>query len=209
MDGAGNLYIADAWNYRIRGVDSVGNITTIAGIGSSRSSPSIGDGGPALEAWLFPKGVSVDRAGNLYIADTSNNRIRFMSNGCDDANSGEASPLRRDPLKQATYSAKQVIRVMVTFSEPMVVAGRPQLAIEVGGVDRAAVYGKRHGGPRCFLPTRSTKGNNDTDGREHRGKRPDARRGGGSETLPTMTRSWIMPAWRPMWGTRWKGSGRC
>ena len=161
-DGAGNLYIADTWNYRVRRVDSVGNITTIAGIGSSRSSPSIGDGGPALEAWLFPKGVSVDRAGNLYIADTSNNRIRFMSTDAT-MPTVESIAIASDPLKQATYSAKQVIRVMVTFSEPMVVAGRPQLAIEVGGVDRAAVY-ESGMGAALFFAYPVNEGDNDTDG---------------------------------------------
>ena len=73
-DGAGNLYIADPGNERIRKVDSAGVITTIAGDGTKGFS---GDGGPAVEAQLnFPSGVAVDGAGNLYIADTGNRRIR-------------------------------------------------------------------------------------------------------------------------------------
>ena len=74
VDGAGNLYIADSSNNRIRKVDATGTITTIAGTGEFGFS---GDGGPASEAQLYsPRGVAVDGAGNLYIADTRNNRIR-------------------------------------------------------------------------------------------------------------------------------------
>ena len=74
VDGAGNLYIADSGNHRIRRVDGARAITTVAGTGTRGNS---GDGGPAIEAQLSsPRGVAVDGEGNLYIADTSNNRIR-------------------------------------------------------------------------------------------------------------------------------------
>ena len=72
VDGAGNLYIADTQNHRIRKVDTAGVITTVAGGGSS-----LGDGGAATAAQLSsPHDVAVDGSGNLYIADTTNNRIR-------------------------------------------------------------------------------------------------------------------------------------
>ena len=92
VDGAGNLYIADDSN-RIRKVDSSGTITTIAGSGepgySSRGFG--GDGGPAVEAQLaFPRGVAADGAGNLYIADSQNHRIRILTQVID---SGERAPL--------------------------------------------------------------------------------------------------------------------
>ena len=78
VDSAGNLYIADYWNNRIRKV-SGGTITTVAGNGNQGFS---GDGGPATRAALnTPQGVAVDSAGNLYIADTDNNRIRKVSGG--------------------------------------------------------------------------------------------------------------------------------
>ena len=76
VDGAGNLYIADRDNHRIRRVDATGIITTIAGTGE-RGLLFLGDGGPAVEAPLsWPEGVAVDGSGNLYIADTVNHRIR-------------------------------------------------------------------------------------------------------------------------------------
>ena len=74
LDGAGNLYIVDNNNHRIRKVDSSGSISTVAGTGTAGYS---GDGGAATAAQLSnPRGVALDGAGNLYIADTSNNRIR-------------------------------------------------------------------------------------------------------------------------------------
>src|SRR5258708_7626111 len=73
VDSTGNLYIADANNFRIRKVSS-GVITTVAGNGTPGYS---GDNGPATSAQIsYPYGVAVDSTGNLYIADTGNNRIR-------------------------------------------------------------------------------------------------------------------------------------
>jgi hypothetical protein len=76
VDDAGNLYIADTGNLRIRRVDAVtGIITTVAGTGEIFGP--LGDGAPATEASLQdPSGVFVDGSGNLYIADTLNQRIR-------------------------------------------------------------------------------------------------------------------------------------
>jgi uncharacterized protein (TIGR03437 family) len=78
VDSASNLYIADTYNNRLRKVS--GNIiTTTAGNGTNRYS---GDGGPATGAsFNGPSDVAVDSAGNLYIADTNNNRIRKVSGG--------------------------------------------------------------------------------------------------------------------------------
>ena len=74
LDAAGNLYIADTVNNRLRKVDSAGVITTIAGTGEIGFS---GDDGPAIEAELCaPSGLTLDAAGNLYIADRCNERVR-------------------------------------------------------------------------------------------------------------------------------------
>lgn len=76
LDKRGNLYIADEGNNRIRRVDkSTGVITTVAG--SSDTYGYSGDGGPAADARLsLPEGVAVAANGDVYIADTGNNRVR-------------------------------------------------------------------------------------------------------------------------------------
>jgi sugar lactone lactonase YvrE len=75
LDAANNLYLADTHNHRIRRIDATsGVITTIAGTGASGYS---GDNALAGTAALaLPHGLTIDVAGNLYLADTANNRIR-------------------------------------------------------------------------------------------------------------------------------------
>jgi len=84
VDDAGNLYIADSANFRIREVPATtsGNMTagymyTIAG---TNYAPTIGDNGPATSAMLyFPLGIAMDKDGNLFIADTYHGRIREVA----------------------------------------------------------------------------------------------------------------------------------
>jgi uncharacterized protein (TIGR03437 family) len=77
VDSLGNIYIADANNSRIRKVTTDGNIVTIAGKGGASYS---GDGGPATTAGLaFPRGLTVDSGGKVYIADTQNSVIRVLT----------------------------------------------------------------------------------------------------------------------------------
>ncbi|MBL7550807.1 protein kinase [Frankia sp. AgB1.9] len=74
LDRQGRIYIADSYNQRIRRIGLDGVIETIAGTGVAGYS---GDGGKATAATLRePRGVSVDAAGNVYITDTGNNRVR-------------------------------------------------------------------------------------------------------------------------------------
>jgi uncharacterized protein (TIGR03437 family) len=85
VDVSGSLFIADRNNSRIRKV-SAGSITTVAGSGDPGvffdNAGFAGDGGPATSASLgIPDGVAVDTSGNLFIADTYNNRIRMVSAG--------------------------------------------------------------------------------------------------------------------------------
>jgi uncharacterized protein (TIGR03437 family) len=76
LDSAGNLYIADEANHRIRMVNPGGVISTVAGNGTAGFA---GDNGPAVSAQLnTPRGVAVDSTG-IYIADTNNNRVRKIS----------------------------------------------------------------------------------------------------------------------------------
>ena len=83
MDGSGNLYLADTHNQRVRRVDVVtGTISTVAGTGLSRPGLPIasGDSGPASLAMLaLPRGLAAGAAGDLYIADTANQRIRRIA----------------------------------------------------------------------------------------------------------------------------------
>ncbi len=74
VDAAGNLYIADNGNNRVRKVDTAGRISTVAGTGTARFS---GDGGLATQTGLHsPYGVAVDAVGDVYIADRDNHRVR-------------------------------------------------------------------------------------------------------------------------------------
>lgn len=78
LDGSGHLFVADTGNSVVRRIDlTSGTISTIAGNGQDGF---LGDGGPAVRAWLsFPSAVWLDTRGNLLIADTGNNRIRKVS----------------------------------------------------------------------------------------------------------------------------------
>jgi len=80
VDGAGNIYISDTVNHRVRKVSADGVISTIAGNGTRGYS---GDGGPAVDAQIaFPSGLAIDSANNLYVAmqsDTGEGLIRKIS----------------------------------------------------------------------------------------------------------------------------------
>jgi sugar lactone lactonase YvrE len=93
LDVAGDLYIADTLNHRIRWVDaSTGIISTIAGDGVSGFS---GDGGPALAAKITtPVGIAIDYAGRVYFADESNGRIRVLTPVATHRYLPRRSPLR-------------------------------------------------------------------------------------------------------------------
>ena len=94
VDLAGNVYIADTYNNRIRKVTPGGIITTFAGNGQEGRG---GDGGLATAAQLKqPQRIAVDLAGNLYIVETLNSRVRKVDihgiittvagGGCDTSN---------------------------------------------------------------------------------------------------------------------------
>jgi sugar lactone lactonase YvrE len=108
VDSAGNLYIADSGNQRIRKV-SGGVINTVAGNGTFGFT---GDNGPATNAELHsPSGVAVDGAGNLYIADLGNFRIRKVTSGVITTVAGTGVPGKtgdNGPATSATLNATGV-----------------------------------------------------------------------------------------------------
>ena len=95
VDSSGNVYIADSRS-RIREISN-GRILTVAGNGRTGFS---GDKGPATGAELIPAGVAVDAAGNLYIADIYNKRIRKVSNGVITTVAGKGT----DPAQRNGYN---------------------------------------------------------------------------------------------------------
>ncbi len=158
VDKAGNIYFADSGNHKIRRISANGIITTIAGNGFAGFT---GDGGPALNSQLNnPTGVAVDAAGNVYIADKTNSRIRMISaNGTITTIAGNGkfgyagdggpatSAQLRFPTGVAVDSAGNVyvadnqnsaIREL-TPNAPAGGTGVP--AIASGGVDSAAAFG--------------------------------------------------------------------
>jgi uncharacterized protein (TIGR03437 family) len=111
VDALGDLFIGDYGNELIRKVTPQGTIITVAGNSSQGYS---GDGGPAVAAQLGgPQGVAVDASGNLFIADSSNNRIRKLAPfiftvGCvysvdQSAQSFEAAGGTNSDIKQLTH----------------------------------------------------------------------------------------------------------
>jgi hypothetical protein len=86
MDGSGNIYTADQRNNRIRQITPAGIINTVAGSGTPITGCNAGggsfggDGGAATSATMWcPQAVSVDSAGNLYISDSNDNRVRAVN----------------------------------------------------------------------------------------------------------------------------------
>jgi len=76
MGPAGNLYVADSGNHTIRLVTSAGRVTTLAGMAGS---PGSTDGPSSAAQFCDPHDVAVDRAGNVFVADTANQRIRKVT----------------------------------------------------------------------------------------------------------------------------------
>ncbi len=105
VDRAGNLYIADTFNHRIRKVTPDGKITTFAGNGFPGFS---GDNNPATETTLqLPIDVAVDGEGRVYIADLGSSRIRVVTDGIISTVAGSSSgiqPLEGEPANSVRLS---------------------------------------------------------------------------------------------------------
>lgn len=121
VDGAGNLYVADTHNQRIRRIDArTGVVTSVAGTGQAGSS---GDGGGATAAALhLPKGLSLDAGGNLFLADSSNHRIRRV-----DATTGGMTTAAGDGTQ--AYTGDGGLAVAASLDSPASISLSPTAAL--------------------------------------------------------------------------------
>jgi sugar lactone lactonase YvrE len=130
VDSQGNVYIADTTNNEIRKVTPGGTITRIAGTGASGSS---GDGAAATAATLnAPAGIAVDATGDLYIADTGNNKIRMV-----DAVSGNISTLAGTGT--AGYTGDQSTPAVATLNAPTQLAWSQTGTLYVADTGNSAI----------------------------------------------------------------------
>ena len=133
VDGAGNLYIADTSNGRVRKVTPDGIITTAAGTNGFGYS---GDGGPATRAQLnFPSGLAIDGSGNICIADKSNHRVRFVQVGPAGVLSvTTTSPLTQGPAGLVYFQALQATGGSAPYTWAVTSGSLPDgLTLSAGG----------------------------------------------------------------------------
>lgn len=166
FDSAGNLYVADTFNHRIRKIDPDGIISTVAG-GGAFLGGFAGDGGPASSAVLnYPRGVAVDGSGRVFIADSLNNRIRMVT---EDGNihtiagdgryfdSGDDGPAlkaqMRFPRQLAVTPEGKVIVADTDSSRIRLLTPQPQLPVisQDGAVTPAAFGGFAGAAPGSWL----------------------------------------------------------
>src|SRR6185437_15972664 len=81
VDSSGNVYVSDTLNQRVRKIATDGTVSTIAGTGGTGATGSFGgDGGPAMAArFSWPADLAFDSAGDLYVADYLNRRVRMIT----------------------------------------------------------------------------------------------------------------------------------
>ena len=106
VDTSGNIYVADTYNEKIRKVTPAGVVTTVAGSGNTGST----DGPAANASFATPYGVAVDTAGDIYVADHDNEKIRKIAGGVVTTVAGTGAAGAQDgPGATATFSGPRGI----------------------------------------------------------------------------------------------------
>lgn len=109
VDSQGNVFVADCFNHRIRKITPQGIITTVAGNGTGAY---LGDGSVATSASLFyPTDLVFDAAGNMYIADATNERIRVVSGGIISTFAGGGGSVTTSSALQAELAVPNSITI--------------------------------------------------------------------------------------------------
>ena len=138
LDSAGNFYISDSANGRILKVNPAGTISTVAGNGNSGYS---GNGGPATRAQLNgPADVTLDSAGNLYIADSANNVVREV------APAPAPKPVTPKPLSLSVKHTSKTLSVRVLVRN-LTRANRGFIGLDVFAGRPAKHYAVHQNGP--------------------------------------------------------------
>jgi Bacterial Ig-like domain (group 3)/NHL repeat len=151
VDAAGNVYIADRHNQRVRMLGSNGHLTTVAGSAPTSFNGGYGGDGTAASgaALAKPTGVAVDAAGNLYIADSGNQRIREVGGGVittlvgsgQQGSAGEGSTPTGTDLnapKGVAVNAAGELAIADTLNQRLLESSYPQLVFSSTGVGLSA-----------------------------------------------------------------------
>src|SRR6185503_12649696 len=110
VDKQGNIFVADTYNDRIRKIAKDGNVTTVAGAGS----PGLRDGEASSGLFDTPCGVAVDKEGNIFVADTGNNKVRKITALGEVINIGEPPDQNQSTQNQSTASIRRPLGIVVT-----------------------------------------------------------------------------------------------
>jgi len=165
LDKEGNLIIPDSINHQIRKVTPDGIYTTIAGNGSSDFT---GDGGPATKAaFAVPLAVALDDAGNIYVADSTNNRIRkidtngivttFAGNG-EHKDTGDGGPAIDAGIRSMTdlaFSPSGELYIVEAGSHRIRKIKKDGTITTVAGTGYQGYYGDGGPGEKAMLKTPS------------------------------------------------------